>query len=331
MALYARVAKKEAERVKQELCSKGLLDPEYDLVKQDDTILLPVKKQVSNLDIVELDVKKRVSKPKTLESALKGFLSESELKLVPKRFDVIGDVAVLAIPDEIVGYSRQIAEALMRVQPRIKAVCRESGATEGTFRVKPVAVILGEQTVTEYMESGVRMRLDVSSVYFSPRLASDRLRIAQQVGKGERVLVMFAGVGPYALVIAKKQPKASVVAVEINPFAVSYMRENVGCNKMQDRIDVHEGDVRAVVPSLGRFDRILMPLPKDAGEFLDVAKASLKKGGIVHFYSFSERDDPFALPLERIKQVFPKAKVLYKGLVGHISPAKVRVVVDFQS
>ncbi len=331
MALYVKVQKKLGEKVKEELARAGAFDMDYELVKRGDELLIPIKKRVKKFEIVEFEGKKRELKPRTLKNALKGILTDKELELVPKRFDIIGEVAVLDIPDEISQKSMEIAKALMKIQPKIKAVCRESGLTEGTFRLKPVEVVLGERTVTEYKESGVRMHLDVSSVYFSPRLASDRLRIAHQVKAGERVLVMFAGVGPYALIMAKEQPKASIVAVEINPTAVEYMRENVGLNKMQDRIEVHEGDVKKVVPKFGSFDRILMPLPKDAGEFLDIAKLALKKGGIIHFYSFSDREDPFTGPIEKIRQVFPDAKITYKGIAGHISPGKVRVVVDFQN
>ena len=331
MPLYVKVPKKQAQQVRDELSEKGMLNFDYEFIKKNEYLLIPVNERVKGFEIVEFKAEKRVLKPRTLKKALKGVLSEKELILVPKRFDLIGKVAVLDIPDAIKHRSKDIAETLIRINPTIVTVCRETGLTEGTFRLKPVEVILGERTVTEYIESGVRMRLDVSSVYFTPRLSSERLRIAREVKGAERVLVMFAGVGPYALLIAKKQPKAEIVGVEINPKAVGYMKENVELNKMKDRIQVYEGNVREIVPKLGKFDRILMPLPKDAGEFLDVTKKAIKKGGIIHFYSFSDREDPFTSPIQRIREVFPKARITYKGIVGNISPGRVRVVIDFKT
>jgi tRNA (guanine37-N1)-methyltransferase len=331
MTLYVKVRKEQAQKVKKELSEKGILDIDYEIVRKGQEILIPVKKKIKGYEIVELESKKRDMKPRTLKSALKGILSDKELELVPKRFDLIGEVAVLDIPDEIKHKSRKIAQALVKIHPTIKTVCMEVGSTEGTFRLKPVEVVLGKRTITEYKESGIRMRLDVSSVYFTPRLSSERLRIARAVSPGERVLVMFAGVGPYTLIIAKNQPKAEIVAVEINPDAVEYMKENIVLNKIKGKIEVYGGDVREIVPDLGKFNRILMPLPKDAWKFLDVTKKALEKGGVVHFYSFSERDEPFTAPIQKIKEIFPEAKIKYRGIVGNISPGKVRVVIDFKT
>jgi tRNA (guanine37-N1)-methyltransferase len=150
--------------------------------------------------------------------------------------------------------------------------------------------LYGEEKETEHKEHGYRIRLDLRKVYFSPREASERQRIAGQVKPRENVMVMFAGAGPYAIAIAKRQPKAGkIYAVEINPDAYKYMAENVRINKLGGKIIPILGDVEETcTPYFGKCDRVLMPLPKGAYEYLVIAAKCLKpKGGVIHYYFWS--------------------------------------------
>src|SRR5262249_55187053 len=154
------------------------------------------------------------------------------------------------------------------VHKNLRTVLKKLGPMEGEYRVRRVKPIAGEErTETIYKENGVLMKLDVSKVYFSVRLSSERKRIAELVMPNERVRVLFAGVGPFALAIAKRRPEAEVVAVEINPEAVRYMRENIALNKIRN-MEALESDARSLdLRALGRkFDRVVMPLPKSAHE-----------------------------------------------------------------
>jgi tRNA (guanine37-N1)-methyltransferase len=180
------------------------------------------------------------------------------------------------------------------------------------------------------------MHLDLAKVYFSPRLSHERGRIAAHVRSGEKVLVMFAGVGPFALVIAKKQKDAKVVGIELNPEAVRYFSENIMLNGMEGRVDAVLGDVRKVVPGkfAGFADRVLMPLPKNAEDFLDVALLAAKKGGIVHFYTFVNRKDGKEAAEKKVFEAAKKAgrkiEILESREVRPFSPSTVQIVVDFK-
>jgi tRNA (guanine37-N1)-methyltransferase len=196
-------------------------------------------------------------------------------------------------------------------------------------------VIYGKETETIVKEHGCRFVVDPTKVYYSVKLSGERERIAKLVKPGERVLVMFAGVGPYAIVIAKHAKPLEVVGVEINPKAVEYFRENVRLNKVEGIVKVYGGDVREIVPALeGRFDRILMPSPHTAEEFVDVAAKKVKVGGYVHYYTFAGEEEADEILPERVKKLFAengvKVEVEKVRACGNFAPYVNRYVLDLR-
>lgn len=245
-----------------------------------------------------------------LKDALKGKLTKKELAILPRAFEMVGDVAIIEIPPGLAKKKSAIAKALKQVHPRIKTVCNKRGERGGKFRLRSLEVLLGSETKTEHRESGCRFSLDVQEAYFSGREGTERQRIASQVRPREKVLVMFSGVGPYAVVIAKTQPKVvRVYAVEMNPKAHAYAVENVRINRVQLKVKPVCGDVRKVCPELReRFDRILMPLPKGAHNYLGVAFKCLQSGGMIHFYHWDREEDLYSKALKIIQKEAKKAK-----------------------
>ncbi len=333
--MYAvKVKTKDGEGARRALAKLGVLDHRWKIGHQKGGLLIPVtRKSIKGFIIVNVKLDKQEKKPLgDLSSALKGLLTKEELGKISRSFDIIGSVAVLEIDELPEEKEKLVADTMLGVFPSVKTVCKKTGAIEDEYRVRPVKVLAGNGTVTIYTEHGCRMRLDVGKVYFSPRLSTERLRVARQVAAGERVLVMFAGVGPYALLIAREQPGARVWAVEKNPPAVEYMKENIGLNKLEGRVEAFLGDVREVVPKLGmKFDRVVMPLPKDAGDFLDVAFAAMEKNGIVHFYGFGKGEEEAEKTIEEAaKRENVKLKILSCRKCGEIGPKTYRLVVDAQ-
>ncbi len=241
-----------------------------------------------------------------MKQSLKIFLGEiltdDEIKLMNRSFDVIGDIAIIEIPLELEAKKKEIGKAVLNFK-HIKVVTAKAGIFEGEYRTRKLEIIAGEnRKETIHTEFGCRYLLNVEEVYFSERLGNERLRIAQQVKEGEKILVMFAGAGPYPVLIArmKKTEKKNVeiYAIELNPAGYKYMVENVRINKVNVRCIL--GDVKTETPKLGmKFDRIIMPLPKDAGNFLDTALNTINEGGIIHYYGFSDNKEIFA---EEIKK-----------------------------
>ncbi len=273
--------------------------------------------------------------PKSLKQALEEVLSAEEMKKLVKSFDIVGSIAIIEIPEELKSKEKEIGEAILKVHKNVKTVCSKEGPRSGEFRIMPLKVIAGEDTTeTIYIESGARMKLDVSKVYFSPRLSYERNRIASLVKPGEVIGAWFAGVGPFPLVIFKKQPNVLIYAIELNPAAYKYLVENIRINKAQEAIIPVLGDVAEKVRELPKFDRILMPLPKGALRFLDLAFERIKPGGVIHVYSFVPASDPYSDLEKLIKSTAAKhgkkAEIIFKRKVRSFSPDTIQVAVDIK-
>jgi len=183
-----------------------------------------------------------------LKELLKKKLSKKELSLVSSSFDVVGDIAIIDIPDELVKKEKIIAETLLNMLKNVKVVCKKAGIHKGVFRTQKLKVLAGEKRKeTIHKENDVRIKIDVEKVYFSSRLSTERKRIYQLVKPGESVLVMFSGCAPYPCVIAKNSQAKYVYGIEINPEAHKLGVENLRLNKLSNVFLIND-DVRKAIP-----------------------------------------------------------------------------------
>lgn len=271
----------------------------------------------------------------SLKEALKKKLTKKELSFMRSSFDVVGSIAIIEIPLELKKKEKIIAKTLIDLFKPVRTVVKKSGIHYGRYRRQKLIVLAGDKTkVAEYKESGVRLKLDLEKCYFSSRLGTERLRIANQVKDNEKILVMFSGVAPYPLVIAKNANPKILYGVELNPVAHKFAVENVQLNKMQNKIILFKGDVVEVVPKLKqKFDRILMPMPKTALTFLETAFKASKKGTIIHFYTFGKEEEFKSIRnqiKEECKKHRKKCRILRTVKAGHYAPGVYRVCVDFK-
>ncbi len=265
-----------------------------------------------------------------LKDALEGKLTSKELSLL-RGFDVIGDIAVLEIPFELEGRRKLIARTLKELLPYIKVFARKRGGHTGVYRQQPLQILLGEKRkTTVHKEHGLEFALNAETCYFSPRLSTERLRIARQVRPGEEVLVMFSGVAPYPLVIARLSKAAGVVGVEANPEAHKYALENVQRNRLGHKVTLIKGDAKKRIPKR-LFDRVVMPWPQRGDEFLGVALKHVRKGGVLHFYDFQPEGE-FSVAkdivLAACKKAKKKCKILRVVECGQVGVRNYRVCVD---
>lgn len=263
------------------------------------------------------------------------------VRYAPSSYDIVGSregaIAIVEFPEGAPeSVKKLVAEFIMRVNKHVRVVLEKASERRGVYRLREYRTIAGGgSTEVIHVEHGVRLKLDPTKVYFSPREATERLRVANQVRPGEFVMVMFAGVGPYALMIAKKQPLvAKVVAIELNPVAYNYMLENVRLNKLEGKVVPVLGDVKIEAKHwFGVCDRVVMPLPRGAHMFLDVAFQCLKaEGGILHFYHWAPENDLYTGALAhlereaRLRNV--KIEVLDARVVSEYAPRTYKVCLD---
>ena len=256
-----------------------------------------------------------------------------------RSYDVIGSreksVAIVEIADEDAGKEKEIAEKIMADNKSVKSVLKKESVREGDYRTRKYRLIAGgADTEVVHKEHGYSLKLDPQRVYFSNREGTERQRVAKQVTAGETVMVMFAGVGPYAIAIAKAQPNVEkVIAIEINPEAVKYMKHNVRVNKLAHKVKPVLGDVREVAEEwYGKCDRIVMPLPLGAEGFLDIAAKCLHGKGTIHFYIWGEEPELFSKAAEIADKALKMEKLEYKitgrCVVLPYSPGKYKVRID---
>ncbi len=232
-----------------------------------------------------------------LKERLKTRLPDDLLELVPRAFDVVGGkekaVAIIELPTELAGYEKAIAEEVMAEQKRVKSVLIKLGPRKGEYRLRDYLLAAGDRnTEVTHIESNCKIRLDPQATYFSPREGTERLRIAQKVGSGETVMVFFAGAGPFCVVIGKKTKAEEVIGIDINPDALRYFEENIRLNKLQN-VKAILGDVAERAKEFyGKCDRVIMPLPERALEFIDDAIRCIKPaGGSVHAYFIGKEEE----------------------------------------
>ena len=262
-----------------------------------------------------------------LRDLMKKELTKKELEILPTKFDVVGDILIFAdFPSKLVKKEKVIGNKILENFPNVKVVCKKTKQYSGKFRTPKLKIIIGEKrTYTTYKENNVTVNLDVAKVYFSVRLSTERKRINQLVKKDEIVLVMFSGVGIYPINISKNTKAKEIYGVEINPTAHKYALENVKLNKMIN-IKLFKGDVNSILPKIRKkFDRILMPLPRGAEDYLNLAYSKIKKNGMIHFYDFSHEND-FNLVTKKIK----KGKIISLVKCGQYGTRKYRVCLDIK-
>jgi tRNA (guanine37-N1)-methyltransferase len=213
-------------------------------------------------------------------------------------YDIIGSrekaVAIVEVSDELKAKEKEIAEEIMKRHKNVKSVLKKTSERIGVFRTREYEFLAGDSnTEVIHKESGCVFKLNPKLVYFSGREGAERLRISKIVKPRETILVMFAGIGPYSIIIAKKQPKINkVISIEINPVAVEYMKENIRLNRVGDKMIPVLGDVKEKCKEwFGKCDRVLLPLPQDSWAFLNIAHECLKKkGGFIHLYTIENEN-----------------------------------------
>jgi tRNA (guanine37-N1)-methyltransferase len=268
-----------------------------------------------------------------LKEALRGHLSGEELQLLVQSYDIVGDIAIIIVPDELLAKKGLIAGAILALHKNIKVVARRAGIYDGEFRTLPLEIIGGEERKeTVHREHGVRFLLNPETVYFSTRSSSERQRLASLVRDRERVLVLFSGIGPYPLIIGRANPSCRVIGIEKNPVAHAYALKNLGYNKKISNVAFYEGDVRTVVPGLRMtFDRIIMPLPKSAEAFLGLALQYLQRPGWLHFYDLQEKggvEESIEKIRSACRQVARPVMSAEVTICGHCAPRLYRICVD---
>jgi tRNA (guanine37-N1)-methyltransferase len=344
-----KVPRKRGERTIALANKLGLTDKSLEIQRDEGNICIPLIRQPDENELKTLNNEAHETQLSTIVFAEKGSTAQSLLQVLennlppyllaslPQALDIIGDIVVIEIPPELKAYEKLIGEAILKTHKNIRTVLAKAGAVGGTYRLREFTFIAGEhKTQTVHREFGCQYHVDVAKAYFSPRLSHEHQRVASLVQTGETVMDLFAGVGPFSVLIAKKNPNVRVYAVDINPDAFELLKINARVNRVENRVFPILGDSRQITANKLKdsADRVIMNLPETAIEFVDAACQAIKpNGGIIHFYAFVRSPDS----IENLKLRFSQAvestgrKVeafLYARSIRETAPYESQIVLD---
>jgi tRNA (guanine37-N1)-methyltransferase len=272
-----------------------------------------------------------------LKKILSKELTPEEISQVYSAFDTIGSIVIVKIPDTLKLKKQIIAKTILQHVKPAKSVFAQTSAVQGDYRIRSLEFLAGEyNTITEYREHGCRFRVDIQNTYFSPRLSTERLRIAKLISENEVIGNMFAGVGTFSIIIAKMNKTCNVYSIDSNPFAHEMSIINTKLNGVQDRVFPICGNAKDIIHNKirGRCDRVLMPLPERSTEFVDSAVLALKGGrGVVHFFAHINANTKNLARTNaefNIQAVFNKYKheILHTRIVREVGPRLYQMVSD---
>jgi tRNA (guanine37-N1)-methyltransferase len=327
----------------------GIIDKELEIQRNQKFIYVPLvrqpsedtlkalQSQIQEYEITACAFREKARKAKTLIEHLEDKLPPHLLASLPKAMDVVGDIAIIEVPSELEKHKGLIGEAIIRTHKNVRTVLAKAGAVSGTYRLREFTVIAGEpKTATVHKEHGCQYYVDLAKAYFSPRLSHEHHRVASQVGEGETIIDMFAGVGPFSILLAKMRERVKVYAIDINPEAVELLKRNIRLNRVDGKVYPMLGDAKEIIEKMlvGVADRVIMNLPEKAIEFVGSACKALKAdGGIIHFYSFVKPSKSLDDIKIRFAQTVENSgrrlqKIHFSRLVRETAPYEWQAVID---
>ncbi len=292
------VSRVDGEQTRQALASAGVLSEDYQIVHEDGTLYIPVTDPAT--------VPKEFKTITRELPAREGLQAPADILGFEPSLERLGDVVIVDEDDS--ERAQEIADAVLDSDLPARSVLNRASKIKGELRVRDWELLAERDdpdvdrkpTETVHREYGHEFLVDLDSVYFSPRLATERHRVVEQIQPGEQVLDMFAGVGPFAIPAASRG--AEVVAVDLNETAIEYLRENADRNGVSERITAIAGDIHEVAADYhGWADRLVMNLPHSANEFVETAVDLAGDECVIHYYDIQHDSDPFGPGIETIR------------------------------
>ncbi len=289
MIKHLKVPEKNAQEAKLFLEKSDALNDAFLPIKKEGYILWPLNFEVDG-EIVTCEGLKSTRHSRDYRLLLPSKIRD----LAPRAFDMFGDIGIIRLSDESLEYSEIIAEALLKSHLNLKKVAIDNGV-KGEYRIRQLQMVIGESGfVSLHKENGFEFKLDISKVYFSPRLSMERSRIYNAVKPGEEVLDAFAGVCPFGVSLASKGCK--VTAVDSNPDSEFWAHENFKRNKVSKlNYEFFCSKIEEILPKLNSYDRIIMNSPTTSLDYLQLIAEKLRIGGVIHLYCIIEKEEDFKI------------------------------------
>jgi tRNA wybutosine-synthesizing protein 2 len=263
----------------------------------------------------------------TLRKKLREELSDKELDLLPKGYQIIGKILLIKLDKKLVKYKKIIGKALIEIFPYIHTVSLLKGIKSLT-RKPNIEIIAGcSSTQTLHKEHGCQFLIDISEIMWSQGNKQERMRLTKLAKPEEVIVDMFAGIGYFSIFLAKYSKPEKIYAIDINPKAIEYLRKNVWLNNVENKIEILQGDCRKFSKILeNTADRIIMGYLFETEKFLPHALRIAKNNCIIHLHRTAKLSE-----IEKIKEKISKGtKILKVKRVKSYAPKIYHYVFDLK-
>jgi tRNA (guanine37-N1)-methyltransferase len=294
-SLGLSVPRTRGEEVRRDLAEAGLLRTELGILHEGETLVLPVRGRPAEIpttwgQIVEREfLEHRSSGPTRFRDLLPW--TEAEKEELPRSFDVVGDIVLIRIPPSLSSRRNEIGDALLRFVPGARLVGADHGV-HGPERRRSVERIAGTGPWrTRHKENGVELEVDVEKAYFSPRLAREHARVAEEIRAGDRVYDLCCGVGPFTVTIARAGKARAVTAIDANSEAIGLLRDTLSRLTLTDRVSAIATRLEEFLPSATPVERVVLNLPREGIKYLPSVARAVSPGGRLYYYEVVPRSE----------------------------------------
>ena len=236
-----------------------------------------------------------------IKESLSSKLPLDMIGCLPERWEKIGEVVTIKLPDELRPYQEMIGKAYADVL-RCKTTLNDVGGIYGVYREPVVEVICGSSaTETIHTENEIRYKLDPQKIMFSSGNMTERKRMATISGPSETVVDLFAGIGYFTLPMAVYSKPIKIFSCEINPVAYQYLCTNVVLNHVTAIVQPLFGDNRMIAPK-ECADRVILGYLEESEVFLPTALNCLRtREGILHYHTTAPVEHISSRPFEEVE------------------------------
>jgi tRNA (guanine37-N1)-methyltransferase len=288
------VPRREGERVRRALREAGLLRGDLRIRSDGERLLLPVAADGAlSLDWGKETEAEFDGVPPSGATDYRDLFegSAEERVALPRSFDVVGEIVLVRIPPALERRSRDIGEALLGFVPGARLVGVDRGV-RGTDRRRQIERIAGGGSWrTRHRENGIDLEVDLELAYFSPRLAREHARVADEVRPGDRVYDLCCGVGPFTAAIARDGRAQTVVAVDSNPAAIELLRATLRRLAPPSPVVARVEEVEAFSGSEPPAERVILNLPHEGIKYLPSVARLVAPGGRLYYYEVTPRTE----------------------------------------
>ena len=204
---------------------------------------------------------------------------------LPRKWKKIGDIVILDL-SKIENEKEKIAEIYAQVL-NVKTIIQKNKISGELRKPEDTELLYGKETVTEISEYGIKYKLDLAEIMWSPGNTGWRSALSGPEKVSEfytfdepkTIIDYFAGIGYFSIQMAKGYPEAEIIAIDKNPRSIEYLTLNAKNNSVNIKIindDCRNIELKADVIHLGYIGNTI--------DFLEHAHNCLNDNGTVIFH-----------------------------------------------